>query len=155
MPKPPRYKQIVDRLVEAIRSGRLKAGTRLPTHRELAAREGLALVTATRVYAELDAMGLVSGETGRGTFVREALLPRSLGIDQQLAAAGMVDLNFNYPSLPNQAALLRSALRQLAASGDLDALLRYQPHGGRPHERATVARHLASRGLNVKADQVA
>ena len=45
MPKPPRYKQIVDRFVEDIRSGRLKAGTRLPTHRELAAREGLGIVT--------------------------------------------------------------------------------------------------------------
>ncbi len=150
-----RYKTVVDALAAQIREGRLAPGTRLPTHRALAAKEGLALVTATRIYTELEAMGLVSGETGRGTFVREALLPRSLGIDQQLAAAGMVDLNFNYPSLPGQAALLRSALRQLAASGDLDALLRYQPHGGRPHERATVARHLASRGLKVSAEQVA
>ena len=150
-----RYKTLVDALAAQIREGRLAPGTRLPTHRKLAASEGLALVTATRVYSELEAMGLVSGETGRGTFVREALLPRSLGIDQELAAAGMVDLNFNYPSLPGQAALLRSALRQLAASGDLDALLRYQPHAGRPHERASVARHLASRGLKLSADQVA
>jgi DNA-binding transcriptional MocR family regulator len=150
-----RYKQLVDTLAAQIREGRLAPGTRLPTHRQLAARQGLALVTATRVYAELAAMGLVSGETGRGTFVREALLPRSLGIDQQAAAAGMVDLNFNYPSLPGQSDLLRSALRQLAASGDLEALLRYQPHGGRQHERATVARHLACRGLTVSADHVA
>ncbi|MGR4870177.1 PLP-dependent aminotransferase family protein [Variovorax sp. LARHSF232] len=150
-----RYKTVVDTLAAQIREGRLAPGTRLPTHRALAAKEGLALVTATRVYSELEAMGLVSGETGRGTFVREALLPRSLGVDPQLAAAGMVDLNFNYPSLPGQAPLLRSALRQLAASGDLDALLRYQPHGGRPHERATAARHLASRGLKVRAEQVA
>ena len=150
-----RYKTLVDTLAAEIREGRLAPGTRLPTHRKLAAREGLALVTATRVYAELEAMGLVSGETGRGTFVREALLPRNLGIDQQAAAAGMLDLNFNYPSLPGQADLLRSALRQLASSGDLEALLRYQPHGGRLHERASVARHLASRGLTVSADQVA
>jgi DNA-binding transcriptional MocR family regulator len=150
-----RYKQLVDTLAAEIRAGRLAPGTRLPTHRQLAAKKGLALVTATRVYAELEAMGLVSGEIGRGTFVREALLPRSLGIDQQAAAAGMVDLNFSYPALPGQADLLRSALRQLAASGDLEALLRYQPHGGRPHERATVARHLACRGLMVSADQVA
>ena len=58
----PRYKQLVDRLAADIRAGNLRPGTRLPTHRELAAREGLALVTATRVYAELHAMGLVSGE---------------------------------------------------------------------------------------------
>lgn len=99
-------------------------------------------------------MGLVSGETGRGTFVRESALPRGQGIDQQAAAAGVLDLNFNHPSLPGQAELLRSALRQLAACGDLESLLRYQPHGGRLHERSAIARHLASRGLEVGADQV-
>lgn len=149
-----RYKQLVDRLAAEIRTGRLPPGTRLPTHRQLAAQEGLALVTATRVYAELEAMGLVSGETGRGTFVKETSLPRGQGIDQLAVAADMVDLNFNYPSLPGQAELLREALRQLAAAGDLEALLRYQPHGGRQHERATVARHLACRGLSVTGDQV-
>lgn len=150
----PRYKPLVDRLAADIREGRLPPGTRLPAHRALAAAEGLALVTATRVYAELEAMGLVSGETGRGTFVREVALPRGLGIDQQAAADGVVDLSFNYPAVPGQAELLRQALRQLAAGGDLDALLRYQPHGGRPHERAAIARHLQDRGLQVPSDQV-
>ncbi|RJG01296.1 PLP-dependent aminotransferase family protein [Noviherbaspirillum sedimenti] len=149
-----RYKFLVDALAADIRSGRLLPGTRLPTHRQLSAKEGIALVTATRVYAELEAMGLVSGETGRGTFVRETSLPHGLGIDQHAAAAGMVDLNFNYPSLPDQADLLRGALRQLAASGDLEAMLRYQPHSGRQHERDSVARHLACRGLAVGGDQV-
>lgn len=150
MPQP-RYKQLVDRLAADIRAGRLRPGTRLPTHRDLAAREGLALVTATRVYAELQVMGLVSGETGRGTFVKEAL-PRGQGIDLQVWSDDTVDLSFNNPSLPGQADLLRAALRQLAAAGDLEALLRYQPHGGREHERATVARHLASRGLAASAE---
>ena len=60
-----RYKTLVDAYAADIRAGRLAPGTRLPTHRELAASAGLALVTASRVYAELEAMGLVSGETGR------------------------------------------------------------------------------------------
>ncbi|MBP0588578.1 PLP-dependent aminotransferase family protein [Paraburkholderia sp. LEh10] len=147
----PRYKQLVDRLAADIRAGRLRPGTRLPTHRELATREGLALVTATRVYAELQAMGLVSGETGRGTFVKEPL-PRGQGVDLHAWSADTVDLSFNYPSSPGQADLLRAALRQLATAGDLESLLRYQPHGGREHERATVARHLASRGVPAKPD---
>lgn len=149
-----RYKSLVDALAADIRSGRLLPGTRLPTHRQLAATEGLALVTASRVYAELEAMGLVSGETGRGTFVRETSLPPGLGIDQKNVAVGMTDLNFNYPSLPGQAELLRNALRQLASGGDLESLLRYQPHAGRLHERASVARHLLARGLTVDAEQV-
>lgn len=149
-----RYKSIVDALAADIRSGELPPGTRLPTHRALSRREGLALVTASRVYAELEKMGLVSGEPGRGTFVRETALPPGLGIDQHNVAAGVIDLNFNYPSLPGQAELLRDALRQLALSGDLESLLRYQPHGGRLHERTSVARHLGGRGLTVEATQV-
>lgn len=149
-----RYKTLVDTYAADIRTGRLAPGTRLPTHRQLATQEGLALVTASRVYAELEAMGLVSGETGRGTFVRETSLSPGQGIDQKDVAVGMIDLNFNYPSLPGQTQLLRTALRQLALSGDLEALLRYQPHAGRAHERASVARHLLSRGVNVDAEQV-
>lgn len=149
-----RYKSLVDTFAADIRSGRLPPGTRLPTHRQLAAIEGLALVTASRVYAELEAMGLVSGETGRGTFVRETSLPPGHGVDQPEVAAGVMDLNFNYPSLPGQADMLRNALRQLALSGDLEAHLRYQPHCGRPHERAAIADHLGSRGLSVQGEQV-
>ncbi|WP_282397982.1 PLP-dependent aminotransferase family protein [Pseudomonas sp. PS01298] len=149
-----RYKFLVDTFADDIRSGRLAPGTRLPTHRQLAADHGLALVTASRVYTELEAMGLVSGETGRGTFVREIALPPGQGSGQMNVAAGLLDLNFNYPSLPGQADLLRTALRQLALSGDLEALLRYQPHAGRLHERAAVARHLLNRGLTVEAEQV-
>ncbi|GLU35104.1 PLP-dependent aminotransferase family protein [Trinickia caryophylli] len=149
-----RYLPLVEELAAQIRTGRLPPGTRLPTHRRLAARHGIALVTATRVYAELEARGLVSGEVGRGTFVREVALPRSHGIDQLAVAGDAVDLNFNYPSLPGQARALSRALRQLAAAGNLEALLRYAPHGGRPHERASVARHLSSRGLAVDPEHV-
>ena len=149
-----RYKDVVDALAADIRAGKIPPGTRLLTHRELAAREGLALVTATRVYAELAAMGLVSGEAGRGTFVRETSLSPRDDIERRAFAEDVVDLNFNYPSMPEQTDLLRTALRGLASSGDLEALLRYQSHGGRPHERASVALHLERRGLEVPANQV-
>ena len=149
-----RFKQLVDSLAAAIREGRLAPGMRLQTHRKFAARHGIALATATRVYAELAAIGLVSGEAGRGTFVRETLLPLGQGIDQQIVADGVADLNFNYPALPGQADLLREALRRLASAGDLDSLLHYLPHGGRKHERAIVARHLLNRGLRVAAEDV-
>jgi DNA-binding GntR family transcriptional regulator len=71
-----RYKHVVDALAADIRTGRLRPATRLPTHRALAAKYGLALGTASRVYAELEAIGLVVGETGRGTFVRDPSYPR-------------------------------------------------------------------------------
>ncbi|MCF5172952.1 GntR family transcriptional regulator, partial [Pseudomonas canadensis] len=39
-----RYKSLVDTFAGAIRSGQMPPGTRLPTHRQLAAEHGLALV---------------------------------------------------------------------------------------------------------------
>ncbi|MBC5087556.1 PLP-dependent aminotransferase family protein [Klebsiella quasipneumoniae] len=149
-----RYKAVVDRYAQAIRSGQLPAGTRLPTHRTLAAEEHLSLATATRVYRELEEMGLVSGETGRGTFVRDLSLPPGHGVDQQVVAADVVDLNFNYPSLPAQGDALREALRQLAMAGDIDSHLRYQPHAGRLAEREIIARHLTCRHFAPDAENV-
>lgn len=98
-----RYKAIVDRFAASIRRGDIASGTRLPTHRDLSAKEHISLATATRVYAELEAMGLVSGETGRGTFVREIALPPGHGVDQHAVASDVLDLNFNYPTLPGRA----------------------------------------------------
>lgn len=149
-----RYKAVVDRYAQAIRSGQLPAGSRLPTHRTLAAGERLSLATATRIYRELEEMGLVSGETGRGTFVRDLSLPPGHGVDQQVVAADVVDLNFNYPSLPEQGDALREALRQLAMAGDIDSHLRYQPHAGRLAEREIIARHLTCQHFAPDAENV-
>ncbi|UTA73931.1 PLP-dependent aminotransferase family protein [Klebsiella variicola] len=149
-----RYKAVVDRYAQAIRSGQLPAGTRLPTHRTLAAGERISLATATRVYRELEEMGLVSGETGRGTFVRDLSLPPGHGVDQQVVAADVADLNFNYPSLPEQGDALREALRQLAMAGDIDSHLRYQPHAGRLAEREIIARHLTCQHFTPDAENV-
>jgi len=96
---------------------------------------------------------LVSGEAGRGTFVREISLPLGLGIDQHVIA-DVFDLSFNYPSLPSQTEHLRKALKRLTTAGELDALLRYQPHGGRLHERANIAKYLAAIGLNLGAENL-
>ncbi|TDD56866.1 PLP-dependent aminotransferase family protein [Kribbella antibiotica] len=148
----PKYKALVDALSEQIHSGQLPAGTRLPTHRQLAAAEGIALVTASRVYAELAAMGLVSNEQGRGTFVRD--LSAVDEFDQRSVAVDAVDLLFNSPSVPGQADLLRRALRELAAAGDLESLLRYQPHRGRVQDREAVAQHLRRRNLTVGRERV-
>lgn len=149
-----RYKAVVDRYAQAIRSGQLPAGSRLPTHRTLAAGERISLTTATRIYRELEEMGLVSGETGRGTFVRDLSLPPGHGVDQQVVAADVVDLNFNYPSLPEQGDALREALRQLAMAGDIDSHLRYQPHAGRLAEREIIARHLTCQHFTPDAENV-
>lgn len=149
----PRYKTIADHMAKTIRSGSLRPGTQLPTVRALMSEHGIALATAARVYHSLEVMGLVVGEMGRGTFVRDTSLARDQGL-QQASQAGMIDLTFNYPSLPEQSELLRQALRTIASSGNLDALLQSAPHGGRAHEREIAAKHLRNRGIRVPGSQV-
>ncbi|MEM8931159.1 MAG: PLP-dependent aminotransferase family protein [Acidobacteriota bacterium] len=67
----PTYAVICDVLGEAITTGELLPGTRLPSHRDLARRLGVAVGTVTRAYKEALRRGLVRGDVGRGTFVRE------------------------------------------------------------------------------------
>lgn len=110
-----RYREVVDRLAAQIRTGRLTPATRLPTHRELAQSHHLALATASRVYAELEAMGLVVGEVGRGTFVRDLSYLQNAAVDQLPAVPGATERSFNERVLEGQADALRSTLRQLAA----------------------------------------
>ncbi|MEV8517128.1 PLP-dependent aminotransferase family protein [Dactylosporangium sp. NPDC051484] len=147
--RPATYKAIVDRLATAIRTGELPAGTRLPTHRTLAREHRIALATATRVYAELTGMGLVAGEPGRGTFVRDQHGHDGLDPDRRLPVPRIADLSFNQPLADEQTTQLRHALRELSTSGNLDAVLYQQPPGGRSHERAIVATYLLDRGIDV------
>jgi DNA-binding transcriptional MocR family regulator len=135
------YIRLADELEISVHDGTLAPGTRLPTHRAFAEVSHVALATATRAYKELERRGLIVGEAGRGMFVRDPGLPLTLGV-QQMSAEGLIDLVFNMPGETADADMLRSGLRRLATAGDLEAMLRYQPHGGRPHERRIIASDL-------------
>ncbi|MBZ0267138.1 winged helix-turn-helix domain-containing protein, partial [bacterium] len=65
------YAAITEAIGRDIRDGRLRAGDRLPPHRELADALGVAVGTVTRAYGEAENRGWVRGEIGRGTFVRD------------------------------------------------------------------------------------
>src|SRR5919202_1282935 len=62
--------QLVDLFIEAIESGRVEPGAKLPTTRALAADASINHLTAARVYRRLAEMGYVTATVGRGTFVR-------------------------------------------------------------------------------------
>jgi DNA-binding transcriptional MocR family regulator len=101
------YTALVDDIAADISAGRLKAGERLPPQRQFAYEKGIAASTAARVYAELLRRGLVVGEVGRGTFVAgQAPLP-ALRVEP---FDGRIDLEFNFPTMPDQAALIARSL---------------------------------------------
>ncbi|MET9933140.1 MULTISPECIES: PLP-dependent aminotransferase family protein [unclassified Streptomyces] len=152
--RPSSYKNVVHEFAAAIRSGAIPAGTRLPTHRALARERRIALATATRVYTELAALGLVVGEPGRGTFVRMRSGYDGLEPSRALPVPRVADLSFNQPLAPGQGDHLRQALRTVAASGDVEALLHQHPPGGHRRDRAIVATYLLGRGIDTVPDNV-
>src|SRR5260221_12427620 len=66
----PLYRQICQRLREAILSGELAEGVRLPTQRALANELGVNRTTVMNAYNELATEGLAEGQVGRGPLVR-------------------------------------------------------------------------------------
>jgi GntR family transcriptional regulator len=113
----PIYRQIMRQITEAIAVGRLKAGEKLPSHRELSERIVVAPLTVKKAYDELEALGYIETRRGRGTFVC-ATLPRidrggqmdRLNQDARklLAEAYLAGLG-----LPELMDILRSARREL------------------------------------------
>src|SRR5215204_2858859 len=66
----PVYRAIADAIDEDVQKGTLRAGTRLPPHRDLADHLGVTVTTVTRAYTEAARRGLTTGHVGRGTFIR-------------------------------------------------------------------------------------
>lgn len=65
----PLYVRIADQIEQAIGSGALAAGCKLPPQRNLAYDIGVTIGTVSRAYSMVRERGLVSGEVGRGTYV--------------------------------------------------------------------------------------
>src|SRR5215475_3280891 len=65
----PLYRQIYDTLRQAILSGRLVTGARLPSTRELAVELGVSRITVMNAFEQLLAEGYLESRTGSGTHV--------------------------------------------------------------------------------------
>lgn len=92
----PLYEQLRKALLEAITSGKLSAGTKLPTEEELCAQFGISRPVARQAYNMLIEDGFVERMRGRGTFVRS---PDTRGrfLNKQLSfAAEMGVLNLEH-----------------------------------------------------------
>jgi DNA-binding transcriptional MocR family regulator len=149
----PKYQALVRALQEDIENGRLSPGTRLPAQRDLAAELGVALGTVGRAYALAEERGLVTGEVGRGTFVRRRESRETSneeGDDPALLdlAKGRLAREAHHP-------LLAKSLGSLARRRDLDNMVDYyQPAVGMARHRAAGADWVRRAGLEVEPDRV-
>jgi DNA-binding transcriptional MocR family regulator len=155
MGAPARYLEHVERLASLIQDGSLAAGSQLMAHRDYAQAHGIAAATAARVYRELIERGLATGEVGRGTFIRTVETQAAAEFSQTAEREpNVVDLTFNYPVLPEQAAQLRRALRNLSDKGDLSTLLDYHPHPGRREDREMAAKWFSTANAPIDAADI-
>lgn len=92
---PGRAARVEQRLAEAIRSGLLSDGERLPRESELAAMLGVATVTAREALVSLRAQNLVTTVRGRGggSFVTRPRLADEIFLSSRLAAMSRVELH--------------------------------------------------------------
>ncbi len=143
----PKYVALADALREAIRTGELAEGARLPTVRDLAWRLSVTPGTVARAYRIATEAGLLSGEVGRGTFVTH----RQAAVRREQRGADL-----RSPELPDvgQLAAFARSLQDMASRMSLD-WLDYPSQTGEAPLRAAVVDWLAERVLGpVAADDI-
>jgi DNA-binding transcriptional MocR family regulator len=149
-----KYLALVDALAADIQTGRLSPGDQLPTHRELATRLGVALGTVSRAYAAAERRGLVSGEVGRGTFVRGQESGAEEGAIED-EDPSLIDLSKSGLARTPGDQTFRRAFERLANRAGLERLLDfYQPAAGMARHRAAGAAWVRRAGLEADPERV-
>jgi GntR family transcriptional regulator/MocR family aminotransferase len=150
---------LTNALREAVRTGRLTPGTRLPPSRSLAADLGVSRHTVTDAYAELVAEGWFTAQQGSGTRVAERVEPR-----RATAAAPRTKPAPRRPryemrvGAPNLASFPRTpwltASRRALTAAPHDAF-GYGDALGRVELRTALADYLArARGVHAEPDRI-
>lgn len=146
---------LVRALQEAVRSGRLPPGARLPSSRALASDLGLARGTVVEAYQQLIAEGYLAAERGRGTTVSAGTQDRAAGTEAERPTGSAVTFQ---PGPPDLASFPRrqwlAALRRALATAP-DEALDYGDPRGLPALREALATYVGrTRGLVATPDRL-
>ncbi|WP_249199783.1 PLP-dependent aminotransferase family protein [Gluconobacter sp. Dm-62] len=154
----PLYERLVVAMAQAIRTGELSPGAKLPPQRELAFRLGISVGSVTRAYAEAERRGLLAAHVGRGSFVSGGLpvvpdVPTiERGSREWQSRNGPIDLRCNTPPPVPLMTDLNAALVDLMARGALDPAVHYIQGAGLPHVRDAGAQWIRQQyGLDFEA----
>jgi GntR family transcriptional regulator/MocR family aminotransferase len=144
-------------LRDAVRTGRLGPGTRLPSSRALAADLGVARNTVAEAYSQLVAEGWLTAQRGSSTRVAS----RSATVPAEPPAAAGPRRAFRYdlrPGAPDVSAFPRSAWLAAARRALLAApagALGYGDPRGHPELRQALAGYLArARGVRASPGRI-
>jgi DNA-binding transcriptional MocR family regulator len=143
----PVYRCIADAIDEDVQKGSLRAGARLPPHRDMADHLGVTVTTVTRAYTEAARRGLISGHVGRGTFIRGQEL------EDASANQGPIDLSINILLPDKEVAALEPRMFQRRVLPWTE-LLGYVPAPGHRRHRQAMAGWLAAMGTPASPDRI-
>jgi DNA-binding transcriptional MocR family regulator len=153
-----RYLAIADALGENIAAGRVAAGDRLPTHRDLADALDVTVGTVSRAYRVAIERGLIIGEVGRGTFVRGSQRQPSATPPElrDPADRSFIDLGLNFLRVPAHDHRIAETLASLSREPAVASLLdEYMPNrAGLLGHREAGARWVARSGLEATPERV-
>jgi GntR family transcriptional regulator/MocR family aminotransferase len=138
VPRGQQASALISQLRTAVRSGSLRAGTRLPASRTLASDLDVSRGVVVRAYDQLTAEGYLRARQGRGTDV--AAVPRSTAAGPRPPARPVSNPGLPAGALFPRAAWTRSATRALAELADAD--LGYGDPAGHPRLRHELSAYL-------------
>ncbi len=145
-------------LREAVRGGRLAAGTALPSSRALAQDLGVARNTVVDAYGQLVAEGWLAARHGSGTWVAERThQPAAAPADRPAEGAQAVRYDLR-PGVPDVSAFPRTAwlaaARRALATAPATSLSYTDPRGLPPLREALAGYLARARGVAVTPDRV-
>ncbi|WP_138468448.1 PLP-dependent aminotransferase family protein [Poseidonocella sp. HB161398] len=148
----PAYRSLAQGIAAAIGSGRLRPGDRLPPHRNMAWRLGVSVQTVSRAYEELIRADLVSGEVGRGSFVKHAASAAGAMPWHSGGGSGRapIDLSLMTPvRLPEIADAWTASLERVARDLPEEAMHSFEPDAMSARHGEAAATWLARCGLDL------
>ncbi|SSC73870.1 unnamed protein product [Ciceribacter sp. T2.26MG-112.2] len=141
---------LTERILADIDAGVLKPMDRMPTHRDLARDLGLSVQTVSLSYKEAERLGYLSGEIGRGTFVKARVTDRAGRMMLDHSTNEVLDLSIIrgvYLDVHESAS--RDVLRELSEGDNASFMRPCRPIAGLDRHRETARNWL--RTLNVDA----
>ncbi|QHE91513.1 aminotransferase class I/II-fold pyridoxal phosphate-dependent enzyme [Pandoraea fibrosis] len=137
-PNTPKYLTLVTSIENAITSGALRPGEKLPSNREISEEFGVTVATVSRAMGEAARRGLVEARVGSGTFVCNAFD----ATPQHENAVADLSLNTLPTSVVNGA--LAKAMSRLASETLQESLFSYRSYVPSHHHRQLATQWLAA-----------
>ncbi|WP_425960889.1 PLP-dependent aminotransferase family protein [Rhizobium nepotum] len=150
-----KHAALTERIIADIDAGVLKPMDRMPTHRDLARELSLSVQTVSLSYKEAERRGYLSGEIGRGTFVKARVTDRAGRMMLDHSPHEVLDLSIVrgvYLDAHENAS--REILRELADSDNAEFMRPCRPIAGLDRHRQTARIWLRTLGVTAPAERI-